>query len=255
MMKATGLAPFPSLRHGFFTRSGGHSKGLYESLNCGLGSKDDTEAVTKNRDFCAAGLGVTPDKLVTVHQEHTADVVVVSAPWSADNAPVADGLVTNIPGLALAILTADCTPVLLADPESGVIGAAHAGWKGALTGIVGHVVDAMVKLGAERARIIAAIGPCISGESYEVGPEFYDRFHANNPAYSIYFKPSDKDGHWYFDIGVFVLDRAKAAGIKSAERIAADTYTDEELFFSYRRSCHNREHDYGRQLSGISWVP
>ncbi|MBT6961033.1 MAG: laccase domain-containing protein, partial [Rhodospirillaceae bacterium] len=172
MIEAANLAAVSGIRHGFFTREGGLSTGIYEGLNCSLGSDDARDSVVANRAICAQALGVSGESLVTVHQEHTPDVVTVSAPWTAEDVPVADGLVTNQPGIALAILAADCTPVLFVDPVARVIGAAHAGWKGAMTGVVENTVDAMTTLGATRGNIRAAIGPCIGAASYEVGPEF-----------------------------------------------------------------------------------
>lgn len=252
MMKAANLESLGGVHHGFFTRQGGHSSGLYDSLNCGLGSDDDQETVLKNKASCAAALGVDADRLLTVHQEHTANVITASETWTHENAPVADGLVTNVPGLAIAVLAADCTPVLLAAPEAGVVGAAHAGWKGAISGIVENTVDAMMQLGARRDQITAAVGPCIGPESYEVGPEFHDRFLSESSHNALYFQPSDKAGHVYFDIGGFVLDKVRGSGVNTAERLKADTYSEKDKFYSYRRSCHRNEPDYGRQLSGIA---
>lgn len=255
MIEAATFAAIAGLRHGFFTREGGVSSGIYKGLNCGLGSDDDRDSVLSNRLFCAKALGVDGHSLVTVHQEHTADVVTVSVPWAAEDAPIADGIVTDKPGIALAILAADCTPVLLADPVARVIAAAHAGWKGAIGGVVENTVDAMTTLGATRNNILAAIGPCIGAASYEVGPEFSARFIEKDRENEKYFNTSVNDGHSYFDIGGFVKDRAIAAGIASVDRIDTDTYADEQRFFSYRRSCHRNEPDYGRQLSGIALVP
>ncbi|NKB45228.1 MAG: peptidoglycan editing factor PgeF [Alphaproteobacteria bacterium] len=255
MMEAATLAAISSIRHGFFTRIGGVSTDLYDSLNCGPGSDDERGAVIANRARCAKALGVDAGSLVTLHQEHTADVVTVTAPWTMDDAPVADGLVTNQPGIALAVLAADCTPVLFADPTARVIGAAHAGWKGALTGVVENTIAAMTKLGAIRDTIQVAVGPCIGAASYEVGPEFSARFLDRDPRNAKYFKPSSNKGHSYFDVGGFTADRAAAAGVASVDRIDADTYIEEQNFYSYRRSCHRDEPDYGRQLSGIALVP
>jgi len=255
MIEAANLAAVSGIRHGFFTREGGLSTGIYEGLNCSLGSDDARDSVVANRAICAQALGVSGESLVTVHQEHTPDVVTVSAPWTAEDVPVADGLVTNQPGIALAILAADCTPVLFVDPVARVIGAAHVGWKGAMTGVVENTVDAMTTLGATRGNIRAAIGPCIGAASYEVGPEFSTRFLDDDPHNENYFKPSSNRGHSYFDLGGFTLDRAVATGIASVDRIDTDTYADERRFFSYRRSCHRSEPDYGRQLSGIALVP
>ena len=251
MMKAANLNSIGGVHHGFFTRQGGYSSGLYNSLNCGLGSDDDQETVLQNKAFCAAALGVDDDHFLTVQQEHTTSVITVSEAWKNENAPVADGLVTNVPGLGIAVLTADCTPVLFAAPEARIIGAAHAGWKGAVSGIIENTVDAMMQLGAKRDRIIAAVGPCIGPDSYEVGPEFHDRFLSDSSDNDCYFQPSDKMGHVYFDIGKFVLDKIRASGVNTTERLKADTYSEKDKFYSYRRSHHRNEPDYGRQLSGI----
>lgn len=255
MIEAPTLKTITSIRHGFFTRNDGHSVGLYQSLNCGLGSNDDRESVFKNRAVCAAALGVDAGSLVTVHQEHTSDIIAVSSPWQPESAPVADGLVTKTPGLAIAVLAADCTPVLFAAPKAGVIGAAHAGWKGAISGVVENTIAAMKELGAKRDDIIAVVGPCIGAASYEVGPEFHERFISESPVNTRYFVSSSKAGHCYFDIGGYVLDRVLRAGVKSASRINADTYAESSQFFSYRRSCHMNEPDYGRQVSGIALAP
>jgi YfiH family protein len=255
MIEAKTFAGISCIRHGFFTRTGGRSDGLYSSLNCGLGSEDNRKAVVANRTICAEALGVAAQSLLTVQQEHTADVVTVKGPWTIERAPVADGLVTNMPNIALAVLAADCTPVLFVDPGARIIGAAHAGWKGAITGVIENTIEVMTDLGAARDNIRVAIGPCIGAASYEVGPEFRDRFITKNQQNTRYFKPSPRDGHTYFDIGGFTSDCAKAAGVLSIDRIDADTCKDEGRFFSYRRSCHKGEPDYGRQLSGIALVP
>ena len=254
MLKAPTLSAIPSLKHGFFTRQGGVSVGLYSSLNCGLGSDDNQASVKQNRANCAEALGVTVNDLLTVHQEHTANVVTVTTPW-VDRPPIADGLVTAAPGLALGVLTADCTPVLFVDPDAGVIGATHAGWKGAFGGVIENTVQAMVHLGATRSHILAAVGPCIGAASYEVGPEFKVRFVDKDPKTEEFFTRSPKTDHFFFDIGRYVFDLAGAAGIGNVERLMHDTYEEQDLFFSYRRSCHATEPDYGRQLSGIAWLP
>ena len=255
MLQAPTLSPIATLKHGFFTRQGGTSNGLYSSLNCGLGSGDTQTYVKQNRAICAEALGVTVNDLLTVHQEHTANVVTVMTPWDQSGPPVADGLVTATPGLALGVLTADCTPILFVDQEAGVIGAAHAGWKGAFGGIIENTVQAMVQLGATRNHILAAVGPCIGAASYEVGPEFKDRFVDKAPETEKFFMPSPKTDHAFFDIGRYVFDLAGEAGIGNVERLLHDTYEEQDLFFSYRRSCHAAEPDYGRQLSGIAWLP
>lgn len=255
MLTAPSLSKIPGLKHGFFTRLNGHSSGLYDSLNCGLGSDDDRPSVMKNRAFCAKNLGVEPDHLLTVHQEHTANAVVADEPWNPEGSPVADALASNTGGLALAVLTADCVPILFAEPENRVIAASHAGWKGALTGVIENTIETMIKLGAARKSIVAAVGPCIGAKSYEVGPEFVERLVSADAANSQYFKGSNRAEHALFDIGAYVLDRTKYAGVASVERIEKDTCVRSEMFFSYRRSCHRGEQDYGRQLSGIAWAP
>lgn len=253
MLTASSLAEIPGLHHGFFTRSGGHSSGLYDSLNCGLGSGDDRKVVLKNRATCAEALGASPNHMVTVHQEHTAKAVTAIEPWTPEDAPVADGMATDQPGLALGVLAADCVPVLFADADAHVVGAAHAGWKGAFTGVLETTIERMVELGARRPSIVAAIGPCIGAKSYEVGPEFIETFISANPDNAAFFAASAREGHSYFDIGSYVQTRLSVAGVLSVERIIADTYVEPDRFFSYRRSCHREEPDYGRQLSGICW--
>lgn len=239
------LAP---IEHGFFTRRGGASSGIFSGLNCGLGSSDQTEAVAINRDRAATWLGLTPDALVGVHQVHSADVVTVSAPMAVR--PKADAMVTAVPGIALTILTADCQPVLFADATAGVIGAAHAGWRGALSGILENTVAAMEALGARRDRIAAVIGPTISQRAYEVGPEFMDAFLAEDPSWDRFFAGGTGD-RVQFDLPGFGLDRLRAAGIARAAWTGHCTYGDEDRFFSYRRTVHRHEADYGRLLSAI----
>lgn len=242
------LAP---LRHGFFTRRGGASSGIFAGLNCGPGSSDQSDSVRLNCARVADAMEVASDALVTVHQVHSPDVVTLNAPWqSADDRPRADALVTGQPGLALAILTADCQPVLFADMQAQVIGAAHAGWRGALSGVLENTIDAMESLGAERARIRAVIGPCISQSAYEVGPEFLDDFLAEDPQYSRFFI-NGADGKYQFDLVGFGLHRLRGAGIAEARWIGACTYSDPDRFYSYRRSVHAGQADYGRLISAI----
>ncbi len=252
MIQATALGARAGIRHGFLTRQGGVSEGLFAGLNCGYGSGDDNDRVRENRVRAAARLGVGEADIATLHQVHSADVVEVQAPWPLDRRPRADAMVSVTPGLALGILTADCVPVLFADAEAGVIGAAHAGWKGALAGVVGATIDAMQGLGAKPARIVAAIGPCIRQASYEVGPELRDAFVADDGANEVYFAPSDRAGHFMFDLAGYVMAAAQAAGSAVVDDVALDTYADEALFYSYRRATHRREPDYGRGLSLIS---
>jgi YfiH family protein len=244
------LSALPGVKHGFFTRNGGASSGIYGSNNCAFGSQDDRDHVARNRDACAERLGASA--LVTVYQRHTADVVTVDAPWPYDKNPVADALVTKQRGIAIGILTADCTPVLLADAEAGVIAAAHAGWRGAFDGVLANTVTAMTKLGATPANIIAAVGPCIAQASYEVGPEFVARFVERDPALARYFTAPKANGHSHFDLPAFSADALKAAGVGTVVTQGSDTCADESAFFSYRRATLRGEPDYGRQLSAIS---
>ena len=224
------LAP---LRHGFFGRQGGASSGIFKGLNCGYGSSDQHEAVAINRGRVAGALDLEPEQLLGVHQIHSADAMV-----------------TNLPGVALTVLTADCQPVLFADPEAGVIGAAHAGWKGALSGVLGKTVDAMEALGASRSRISAVIGPTISQRAYEVGPEFFDAFVAEDPTFARFFAGGEGD-RMMFDLPALGLHLLRDAGIESAEWTRHCTYSDPDRFFSYRRATKAREADYGRLISAI----
>ncbi|WP_310498608.1 peptidoglycan editing factor PgeF [Sandarakinorhabdus sp.] len=236
--------------HGFAGRQGGVSTGLYHSLNVGLGSSDDSAAVAENRRRAVAA--VAPGaRLVTLHQVHSAAVVPVSAPFADSARPHADAMVTATPGLALGILTADCAPILLADREAGVIGAAHSGWKGALADIGGAAVAAMEALGARRDHIIAAVGPCIARASYEVDEAFYRRFIADDPAHDHFFSAGKPD-HWQFDLEGLVAARLARAGVGKVIACGIDTYPDAARWFSFRRTTHGGEPDYGRQLSVIA---
>ena len=237
------------LRHGFFTRRGGASSGVFSGLNCGTGSSDQSEIVSINRARAAEAMGVAPDHLIGVHQVHSANVITVDAPLPEK--PRADALVTATPGLALSVLTADCQPVLFGDPTAGVIGAAHAGWRGALDGILEATVDAMVELGATRENITAVIGPSISQRAYEVGPEFMDSFMAADPGFARYFAQGEGD-RLHFDLPGFGLNRLRAAGVGHAEWTRHCTYADAKRFFSYRRTTHAKEADYGRLISAIT---
>ncbi len=236
------------VRHGFFTRQGGVSGGLYRGLNVGLGSKDERAAVLENRARVAAHFGVNPRHLFTPHQVHSPRAVAVTAPWA--ERPQADAVVTDRPGLALGVLAADCGPVLFADARAGVVGAAHAGWKGALDGVLEATVEAMTGLGADPARIVAVLGPSISQDHYEVGPEFVSRFVAADARNERWFVPSVRPGHSLFDLNGYTVDRLHKAGVK-ASQLGRCTYADEESFFSYRRTTHRAEPDYGRQISAI----
>jgi YfiH family protein len=249
ILKSTNLAA-PGIAHGFFGRQGGVSKGIYASLNCGPGSKDSRDNVMENRARATAALGADAT-LVTLYQVHSAQAVTVTAPWSIPDNPKADAMATDRPGIALGILTADCAPILLADPQARIIGAAHAGWNGALAGVVESVLAAMGRLGAKPERIRAAIGPCISQKAYEVGPEFEARFVSTDPDNARFFTRSPRADHWQFDLPAYVAQRLKGAGVESAEIIDACTYAREDEFFSYRRTTHRKEPDYGRELSAI----
>ena len=243
-------SPLISVPHGFLGRRGGVSEGVCAGLNVGLGSGDDRAAIAENRRRAVAA--VAPGaRLVTVHQVHSPTALLADAPWPDDARPQADAIVTATPGLALGILTADCAPVLLADAGAGVIGAAHAGWKGALGGVIEAVVAQMEKLGADRSRIAAAIGPAIARRSYEVDEAFYRRFAAADPANDRFFT-AGRSGHHQFDLEGYVAARLAAAGIGRVEALGLDTYADEERFFSYRRATHRGEPDYGRQVSLIA---
>jgi len=244
-----------AVRHGFFTRQGGVSTGIFASLNCGQGSDDTDQAVRENRSRVAAALDVEADALLSLYQVHSRLAVTVTTPWTIDTKPRADAMVTNVPGIALGILTADCVPVLFADAEAAVIGAAHAGWKGAIGGVLEQAIEAMEALGAERGRIAAAIGPSIAQASYEVGPEFHAAFEEADAANTRFFIPSDRTDHWRFDLQAYVEDRLTKAGVSASREAAIDTYAREDLCFSYRRATHHRESDYGRLISAIALAP
>ncbi len=234
--------------HGFFTRAGGASSGVFAGLNCGYGSSDQHEIVAINRSRVAKMLGVEAENLVGVHQVHSADAVTLDAPITPT--PKADALVTATKGVALSILTADCQPVLFADTKAGVIGAAHAGWKGAVNGVLEATVTAMENLGATRANIVAVIGPCISQANYEVGPEFRDTFLSADPQFDRFFRQGDGD-RFYFDLPAFGLFKLKQSGIQSAAWTHHCTYANPERFYSYRRSVHEQQADYGRLIAAI----
>jgi len=239
------------VRHGFLGREGGVSTGLIAGLNVGLGSADDPCSIAENRRL-AVNAVAPGSALVTVHQVHSAEAVVVSTTCVDDSRPRADGLVTDRRGLALGILTADCAPVLLADVGAGVIGAAHAGWKGALSGITDATIVAMESLGADRARITAAVGPCIARASYEVDVGFRERFCANDAANERFFADGSRAGHAQFDLEAYVAHRLAAVGIARVDLLGEDTYASPMRFFSFRRATHRGEADYGRQISLIA---
>ena len=249
-LTSAALSGLPGIRHAFFSREGGVSEGIYRGLNVGIGSSDIPERVLENRRRVTAEMGVSTRNLVTPHQVHSPDVVTVSGPFASER-PRADGIVTATPGLAIGVLTADCGPILFADSRAGVIGAAHAGWRGALGGILENTVDAMIALGAERSGITAVLGPCIGPQNYEVGPEFVAQFLASNPAYDSYFKETSRSGYHMFDLWSFIMDRLEKAGVR-AESMRQCTYADEDRFYSYRRTTHRNEPDYGRQISTIA---
>jgi len=250
MLASPLLSAVPGLRHAFFSREGGVSRGIYGSLNAGIGSHDDPAAVGENRRRMAEQIGVLPQHFLTVHQTHSPDVIVATAPWQNGSRPKADAIVTRIEGLAIGATAADCGPVLLVDAGARVIGAAHAGWKGALTGILEAAITAMEKLGAERGRIIAAIGPLIRQPSYEVGSEFVERFIEADAENALFFLPSVRTGHSMFDLAGYIRRRLETAGVLMIDDIGVDTYADEN-FFSYRRSVHRKEPDYGRHVHAI----
>ena len=242
-------ATLDGVAHGFLGRTGGVSTGIHAGLNVGIGSDDDAAAVAENRRL--ASEAVLPGAaLVTLYQTHSADCVTVRSPFEERLRPRADALVTDRPGLALGILTADCAPVLLADKDAGVIGAAHAGWKGAIGGVTDATILAMEAVGAKRDRIAAAIGPCITRASYEVDDAFARRFEAHDPANERFFAEG-RDGHFQFDLEAYVAHRLASAGIGRVALLGLDTYADEARFFSFRRATHRGEPGYGRQISVI----
>ena len=251
-MIASDALALGGISHGFFTREGGHSTGLFDSLNCGMGSGDDKSIVLKNRATVAEKLGVAPDHLLSAWQVHSPDAVVVSGPWQDDARPRVDALVTTTPGVGLGVLTADCGPVLFADPEAKVIGAAHAGWKGALGGVTARTLAVMEEQGADRANVTAVIGPMISKAAYEVGPEFPARFLEADAANARYFTPSSRAGHFMFDLPGYLADRLRAEGVGTVVNLSLCTFSDEQRFFSYRRATHRNEKDYGRLISAIA---
>jgi len=251
MIQAPRLAAIDGLAHGFFTRLGGVSEGIYASLNCGPGSRDEEARVTENRARVANLLGAAPDGLLTVYQKHTNKAVVAEQPWTRANAPEADAIVTATPGLAIGVLTADCAPLLLCDGEARVAGAAHAGWRGALSGIIEATLEAMTGLGARQDRICAVIGPAISQGAYEVGQDFHERFIAEEPESKAFFITDEGSGEPHFDLPGYVAERLARAGVGEIVDLGLCTYYDETRLFSYRRSQHHGEDDYGRQISAI----
>lgn len=237
------------IRHGYFTRAGGVSEGIYRGLNIGTGSSDDQALVKENRRRVADWMGVEPDHLLTAYQVHSPDVVVVREPFKGER-PKADAIVTDVPGIAVGASSADCGPVLFAEPQARIVGAAHAGWKGAFTGVLENTIAAIENLGGKRENIVAVLGPSISAENYEVGPEFVERFTQADPVNAAYFAPSGKEGHALFDLNRYTVARLAAAGV-TADALFRCTYADESLFYSYRRATHRSEPDYGRHVSAI----
>ena len=251
MIEASELKSARSLRHGFFTREGGHSSGLFTSLNCGFGSGDDKPTVAMNRAAVGDHLGVSAGNLLTIWQWHSPDVIVADAPWDTLKPPKGDAIVTTKPGLAIAVLTADCAPILFADGEAGVIGAAHAGWKGAIAGVSEATIAVMEEKGARRERITAVIGPTISQKAYEVGPDFAAQFIAQSPDNADFFTPSPRARHQMFDLPAYLERRMKRHGVGQVIDMGLCTYSNEDRFYSYRRATHRNEKDYGRQISAI----
>ncbi len=244
------LLALPGIRHGFFTRNGGVSTGLYASLNCGVGSADDRAAVLENRARAAVAIGARPERLATPYQIHSDIAVAVAEVWDPGKGPKADAVVTDRPGIALGVGSADCGPTLFADRTAGVIGAAHSGWRGAVGGVLESTVVAMERLGASRERIVAILGPTISAANYEVGPDLVGAFEKAHPDNARFFRPAVRAGHHMFDLPAYIVSRLQAAGVTAADT-GLCTYADAERFFSYRRTTHRQEPDYGRLLSAI----
>lgn len=249
MIQSRKLGALKQIRHAFFTRQGGVSEGVYASLNGGIGSNDDTVSVHENRRRMSEAIGA--EHIITCYQIHSADVVVASKAWGREGAARADGIVTRAKRLAVGASAADCGPLLLADAEAGIVAAAHAGWKGALGGIAEATIAKMEGLGASRRNIVAAIGPLIRQQSYEVGPEFVKRFRDADPALGKFFIPSSRDGYSMFDLPGLIVARLTDAGIGEIDDLGLDTYSDEKRFYSYRRSVHRNEPDYGRLIAAI----
>ena len=255
MIQSDRLAALPGLRHGFFTRQGGVSEGIYASLNIGLGSSDDRAHVLENRGRVADVLGVARGRLALPYQVHSPNVWLIDAATDLSAPPRADAVVTRLTDVAIGISTADCGPILFADPKARVIGAAHSGWKGAIGGVIESTLAAMEDQGADRRRIVAVLGPTISAAAYEVGPEFVDRFTAETADNAQYFRPSSRPDHAMFDLPAYIVARLRTAGVQSADWLGLCTYGDEAQFFSYRRMTHRGEPDYGRLVSAIALIP
>lgn len=250
LLQAKTLSAQPGIRHGFFTREGGVSEGIYASLNGGTGSSDVPKRVVENRKRMATALGCAPDHFLTAYQIHSPEVVIAEGAWPQDQRPKADAIVTKVKGLAIGVTTADCGPLLLADAKARIIGAAHAGWRGAVTGVIEAAIAAMEKLGAHKSDIVIALGPMISQKNYEVGEDLVARFKGENPANEKFFTPSPRTGHAMFDLPGYIVARIARSGI-TCENIAQCTYGDPARFYSYRRSTHLNEPDYGRHINSI----
>ncbi len=250
-LHAASLSALDGIRHAFFTRDGGVSGGIYASLNSGIGSADDAANVAENRARMARVLGVDADRLITAFQIHSPRVVVADAPWDVETRPKADAIVTRTPGLAIGVSTADCGPLLFADAQARVIGAAHAGWRGAFSGVIEGTIAEMEKLGADRGRIAVALGPLIRKTNYEVSQSFMDQFLRADETYARFFVPAAREGHAMFDLPAFIESRIAQSGISRFEDIGICTYSDPDRFYSYRRSTHRAEPDYGRHVNAI----
>jgi YfiH family protein len=252
MIQAACLAGLTGIRHAFFTRMGGVSQGIYASLNGGIGSRDAAAKVAENRARMAAALAVRPQRLLTAYQTHSADVVTADTPWSPDTRPRADAIVTRTRGLAIGVTTADCGPVLFADAQAGVIGAAHAGWRGALHGVLEATIDALERSGADRSRLVVALGPMIRAPNYEVGPEFVAAFRTADAANERFFAASARADHALFDLAGYIAAKLRGCGVAHIEDVGRCTYGSPSEFFSYRGSTHRGEPDYGRQVNAIA---
>jgi len=252
MLQSSSLAALAGIRHGFFTRAGGVSRGCYESLNAGVGSNDEPAHVAENRARMAAAIGVAPERLISAYQIHSPTVVIAETPWDAAARPKADAIVTRVAKLAIAVSTADCGPILFADAQAGVIGAAHAGWRGALSGVAEATIAAMERCGADRAHIVAALGPMIRQPSYEVGPELVTQFVNDDPENERFFRDGARVGHSLFDLAGYIAARLARASLGRIDDLGRCTYAEPPTFFSYRRSVHRREPDYGRHLNAIA---
>jgi polyphenol oxidase len=254
MLQANTLAKLSGIRHAFFTREGGVSSGIYASLNGGVGSNDSADSVTENRARMATTLGVSPEHFLTTYQIHSPAVFIAEQPWALNDRPRADAIVTKVPRLAIGVSTADCGPLLFADPTAGVVAAAHAGWRGALGGVIGATVEAMERLGAERSRIVAALGPMIRQPNYEVGADLVSKFVAADADNERFFAAATRANHAMFDLAGYIRARLQDAGIVEPADLQACTYADADKFFSFRRATHRGESDYGRHINAIALI-